>query len=864
MSTLSVGKREIWVVLVLGTILSAGTLLTWKAGVATQHPNGTDGRTIADDSHGVQVSYGNLPLSFEANQGQTDEQVKFLSRGRGYSLFLTSTEAVLSLISPQNAPSAQGDISTSSSAALASSAVSPPKQESAVLRMRLVGANPEPQVVGVDELPGKSNYFIGNDPSNWRTNVPHYRKVKYQDVYPGIDLVYYGTNQQQLEYDFVVAPGADPKAITLNFEGADSLEVDAQGDLLLYLPDGEVRLNKLCVYQEVSGTRQEIAGGYVLKGKNEVTFEVATYDVRNALIVDPVLSYSTYLGGSSFDRGFGIAVDAAGSAYIAGRSSSTDFPTTSGAFQTSGGGDAFVTKLAPTGSVFIYSTYLGGSRRDEAFDIAIDTSGNAYVTGITDSFDFPTVNAFQPTFGFGTQDAFVAKLNPTGSALIYATYLGGIGGENVFAPSGAIAADVDGNAYVTGTTDSFNFPTVSALQVTKGSSRDAFVAKFDPTGSALYSTYLGGNGTDVGSAIAVDSMGNTYVAGAAFSTNFPITVNAFQPTAPNSFTDTADAFVTKLDPTGSALVYSTYLGGPLGGSLGFGIAVDTHGNAYVTGLTLSGNFPTTSNAFQGASGGGDAFVTKLDTTASGSASLVYSTYLGGSGREGNRGGDIAVDVSGNAYVTGDTNSLNFPTADALQPAFGGIADAFVAKVNPTGSALVYSTYLGGSASDGALAIAVDSLDNAYLTGMTASTDFPTANSLQPTFGGGFDDAFVAKIGDAPLEISIDIDVKPGSDPNAINPASKGLIPVAILSTEIFDALTISPTTVQFGPGGASIAHRSGHLEDVDSDGDLDLVLHFRTQEAGILCGDTEASLTGETFDGQAIQGTDSIVTVGCH
>ena len=838
-------------IFVLGILICGG-------GLVLSVPPGPDPETRvwtvtrAEPGPKVVESYGQLPLSFEANHGQTDPQVNFLSRGNGYTLFLTPTEAVLTLRKATNLPPQHR-----TGAALATEQPEEARAatEPTVLRMKLLGANRDPQVVGLDELAGKSNYFIGHDPKKWQTNVPTYRKVAYKEIYRGIDLIYYGTNQRQLEYDFIVEPGGDPEAITLGFEGADRLEVDAQGNLLLHLSDGEVLFQKPYVYQETNETRQEIAGGYMLNAKNEVTFEVASYDASKSLVIDPVLAYSTYLGGSGSDEGLGIAVDTFGNAYVTGNTLSVDFPTAS-PLQTlnTGSFDAFVTKLNPGGTALIYSTYLGGTDADEGRSIAVDTFGNAYVTGFTSSADFPTASPFQAAHG-GSRDAFVSKLNPAGSALAYSTYLGGSGNDEGF----GIAVDPLGNAYVTGTTVSVDYPTATPFQGARSADFDAFVTKLNPAGSALmYSTYLGGNGTDSGLDIAVDTVGNSYVTGFTSSTDFP-TVSALQASNAGIF----DAFVARLNPAGSALMYSTYLGGS-SFDRASGIAVDTVGNAYVTGRTVSLDFPT-ANPFQAAHGGGffDAFVAKLNPAGS---TFIYSTYLGGSGpdffgSEFEEGRGIAVDAFGNAYVTGNTLSVDFPTASPFQTTNAGSFDAYVAKLKPDGSALVYSTYLGGSAPDFGRGIAVDSLGNAYLTGRTVSLNFPTASPFQAAHGGGFSDAFVANV--VPAIIEITIDIKPGNDPNAINPVGTGLIPVAILTTDTFDATTISPITVRFGPAGASPEHPLGHLADVDSDGDLDLVLHFGTQESGIQCGDTEASLTGETFDGQAIQGSDSIVTVGC-
>jgi hypothetical protein len=674
--------------------------------------------------------YWQMPISFEVNAGQTDAQVRYLAHGSGYALFLTSTGAVLNLenvaaAGPTRKPS---DLKPDT----ASASMAPASVTGVALATNLVGANPEAAVAGLDQLPGTSNYFIGNDPSQWHTNIANYAQVRYQDVYPGVNLVYYG-NQQQLEYDFVVAPGADPGSIRFSIQGADRLRLDANGNLVLSTALGDVLEHAPVVYQEAGGVRQAVVGQFVLLNQDEVGFQVGAYDPNLPLTIDPVLSYSTYLGSTAV-AGYGIAVDSAGNAYITGGTYYVGFPVTAGAFQTSGGGyqDTFVTKLNAAGTALLYSTYLGGSGFEDGNGISVDSAGNAYVTGFTNSTNFPvTAGAFQTTFG-GVEDAFLAKLNAAGTALLYSTYLGGNGDDF----GNGIAVDSAGNAYVTGYTNSTNFPvTAGAFQTTYGGSLDAFMSKLNAAGTALlYSTYLGGNGDDFGNGIAVDSAGNAYVTGGTSSANFPVTASAFQTTYGGGY---YDAFVTKLNAAGTVLIYSTYLGGN-DRDIGNGIAVDSAGNAYVTGDTSSANVPVTAGALQ-TTGINDAFVTELN--AAGTA-LLYGTYLGG----GNDGGNgIAVDSAGNAYVTGGTSSANFPvTASAFQTTFGGVEDAFLAKVNAAGTALLYSTYLGGNDEEYGNGIAVDSAGNAYVTGQTVSTNFPvTAGAFQTTFHGN-NDAFVAK------------------------------------------------------------------------------------------------------------------------
>jgi hypothetical protein len=654
--------------------------------------------------------YGKLPLSFEANQGQTDAQVQFLSRGPGYTLFLTGDGAVFSF---------QGDKARAEASVISREPRPSPAlpATSAVLRMKLAKANSTAEPTGEGELPGKANYFVGNDAKHWHSNVPTYARVKYEGIYPGIDLVYYG-NERQLEYDFIVAPGADPRRIEFDLRGANKISRDEHGDLVLRMGEREVRWHRPVAYQEKDGARQEIAARYLLKDENRVEFEVADYDPQRTLFIDPLI-YSTYLGGSGSDEGFGIAVDSAGNAYVTGETSSTDFPTLNSLQPSNAGNiDAFVTKLNPSGSALVYSTYLGGSGLDQGSGIAVDSSGNAYLTGFTNSTDFPTMNPLQPAYG-GGGDAFVAKITQTGSALVYSTY---IGGSNADAGLG-VAVDGLGNAYVAGLTRSTNFPTVNPLQPANGGEDDAFVAKLNPSGSALvYSTYFGGTGTDVANAIAVHS-GNAYITGYTTSANLPI-MNALQP-AHGAF---PDAFVAMINRSGSALVYSTYLGGD-GWDQGNGIVVDTLGNAYITGSTQSTDFPTMKPLQKLLRGGFDAFVTKLNPAAS---ALIYSTYLGGSKDDFGQG--IALDTTGNAYVTGYTSSTNFRTVRALQPTNGGLSDAFVTKLNPSGSGFAYSTYLGGVGDDHGNGIAQHA-GNAYVTGQTGSANFPTMNPLQPANAG---------------------------------------------------------------------------------------------------------------------------------
>lgn len=722
----------------------------------------------------VIADYGKLPLAFEANAGQTDGRVKFLSRGSGYTLFLTGNEAVLTLSKSAGVTRSIGSASValkSGATGLAGQrkpAESPQANTNSVLRMKLIGAKLDAAVTGASELPGKSNYFIGKDPKKWRTNVPNYAKVKYPDVYPGVDLVYYGNRGGQLEYDFVVAPGADPSAISLHVAAASMrpakderrapLRIASDGDLVVRMDDGEIRFHKPVVYQNPSdgfqrstgnGRRALREGRFVLTASNQVSFALGPYDHSKPLIIDPVLSYSTYLGGSTGSTlGNAIAVDASGNAYIAGLTNCTDFPTTPNAFQTTfgDGGDAFITKLAPSGSTLVYSTYLDGTGGAEAYGIAVDASGAAYVTGETSSSDFPTLNPVQGALASGALlNAFISKLDPSGAALVYSTYYGGSGTNTAY----AIAVDASGDAYVAGRTLT-GFPTVNALQSTYGGNGDAFVVKLNPAGTAVtYATYLGGSESDYATSIAVDSGGNAYIAGQTVSTDFP-TQTPFQPA---NGTLTGTAFAAKLNASGSALVYSTYLGGSTS-EIANAIAVDGSGDAFVGGETGSTNFPT-HNPLQAtnaaaAGGGSNGFIAEFNPAGS---ALVYSSYLGGSTTDEITG--VALDSAGNTYVGGITSSADFPTVNPLPVSDGGLAaNSIIAEISVGGSALLFSSHFGSNSigqttmttgENTIAAIAVDASGSVYVTGATNAATFPTLNAFQATYQGSENNAFVAKI-----------------------------------------------------------------------------------------------------------------------
>ena len=698
-------------------------------------------------------AYPALPLSFEPNRGQTDRRVRYLARGHGYTLFLTDSGAVLSFTrsgaptcTPGSALSYAGRTSALTNAGRAAQTATHrdlsrsgachdllrsghgvgPRQSGSegVLRLTFPGAAAHSTLIPQSQLPGAVSYLHGRDPRHWQTGLPTYARVAYRDVYPGTDLIYYG-HAGQLEYDFVLAPGADPYNLRLRLDSGASgtgaaLRLDRSGDLLIAVPGGTLRQRAPVVYQGAGAFRRLVAARYALLDAHTVGVRLGAYDHRAPLVVDPALSYSTYLGGNGDDYGYGIAVDRSGSAYVVGYTNSANFPLANAARGSFGGGadDAFVAKLNPAGNGLVYSTYLGGSDDDFGLAIAVDSAGSAYVTGSTSSGDFPTANALQGSLNGLGGNAFVAKLNPAGNGLVYSTYLGG----GIFDVGQGIAVDTSGNAYVTGVTDSSNFPT---------------------TGGAFQRTYQGTVGT---------------------------------------------AFVSKINAAGNGLAYSTYLGGS--DSTGNGIAVDSAGAAYVTGAANSANFPTAA-PLQGVSGGaGDTFVSKLAPDGS---ALTYSTYLGGSG--GDTGYGIAVDSSGDAIVAGQTNSPNFPTTNAAQNALGGADDAFVAALGPAGNGFVYSTYLGGSGSDIARAVAVDAGGNTYVTGQTTSTNFPTVAPFQGSFNGGAYDAFVAKLGNNPI---------PPAPPSAAapsTPAPPASTPIPATATTTATPIpTITPTaTVTTAP-----------------------------------------------------------------
>jgi hypothetical protein len=758
------------------------------------------------------VSYNRLPLSFEVNTGQVGPQARYLARGQGFTLFLTQRDAILQL--RKSAPGDQAAELTSSGFKNGRVGIAPSSATADVVTLKLLGASHDAKITASGRLPGTTSYFLGNDPQKWHSNIPNYARLRYHEIYPGIDLAYYG-RQGQLENDFIVAPGSDPKLIHLGLDGAKEIHLNASGDLVLTVSNGQVYLRHPRAYQGKGESRREVAVNYVLRAGNTVGFGLGAYDHHQELVIDPVLSYSTYLGGSGGDIGYGIAVDTFGNAYVTGTTASLNFPTTGGQATLGGGRDVFVAKLNPSGNALLYSVFLGGGNLDRATGIALDSSGSVYLAGYTTSTDFPTTSGAYQVNNAGNTDAFVTKLDPTGTSLVYSTYLGG-GGIDY---GRGVAVDASLDAFITGSTQSTNFPTMNPLQVGLDGGSDAFVAEIDPTGaSLLYSTYLGGSGADEALAIALDGSGNPYVAGYTFSSNFP-TQSALQ----SSLAGLSDAFVTEINPGTSSLVFSTYLGGS-GSESAQSLAIDSVGSVYVTGNTSSSSFPVTNGASQATYGGQtDAFITKL---APGGTQMVYSTYLGGSGLD--QGNSIAIDSSKEAFVTGFTQSSGFPLVNALQRVLGitgasscgttPCADAFVTQLGPSGN-VAFSTFLGGSATDLGQAIAANAAGDAFLTGSTNSTNFPViAGAPQSTYAGtnSSTNIFIAKVSalDAPAAALSPQSLSFGnqvinntSSPQTVTLVNAGSAPLGITSiaaTGQFSQTNDCGTVVPAGGGTCTI------------------------------------------------------------
>jgi hypothetical protein len=724
----------------------------------------------------------NLPLQFEANQGQADPQVDFIAHSGSYTIFLTAGEAVLA---------ARGGATAST--------------QPQALGLQLQGANPAAVAVGVDELPGTTNYLVGDDPTHWRTGIPSFARVRYAAVYSGIDVVYYSGANGHMEYDYVVAPGADPGVIQLGFPGAQSTNLSDAGDLVLDTAGGAVRLQPPVAYQTIDGVRKAIPARYVQTDAERVGFEIGTYDPERELVIDPVVVYATLLGGSGvFESATAVAVDAAGNVYLTGSTDSVDFPTTAGAFQRTApdvrlaASNVFVSKLNPSGTGLVYSTYIGGAGEDFSGGIAIDATGHVYVSGLTTSAAFPTTpGAFRRSDGGDQQvrsgadcghtgfhepcfDVFVSKLNPTGTALDYSTLIGQTFLQGLTSDSPRIAVDSTGHAYIVGTTESVQFPTTpGAFQPAIGGEQcgsendptscyDAFVTKLNPTGSGLvYSSYLGGRGQDFGQGIAVDANGSAYLVGWTQSATFPTTAGALQ----RQWAGARDAFVTKVNPAGTALVYSTFVGGS-GFDTGSNIAIDGTGSAYISGIT-STDYPTTSGVIQPRPSNRpvNAFLSKLNPAGS---ALAYSTYLGGGSF---LGVDLAVDPAGHAFLAGSAGP-DVPTT----PGANRSGQGFLIELNATASGAIYATRLG-DVEGSATGIALDRSGNAYVSGFTRPGFVTTPGAFQRT-PRGVADGFVIKIAPGP----------PACEIVALVPGPPAQLRVAVHADRGLDKLVITEST----------------------------------------------------------------------
>jgi hypothetical protein len=724
-------------------------------------PRRTDASTVLSRNRAL-AAYGKLPLAFERNEGQTDARVNFVARGSGYSVFLTGCDATIRLDAfdgkSRQPNSAAAEITKSS-----------------VVRVALANSNAPAAIEELDPQTGRSNYFIGNDPANWHRDIPQFGRVEYRGVYPGVDLIYYG-NQGQLESDYIVAPGADPTQIALQISEAGKLAVDAAGDLAISTATGELLLRKPHAYQGGGSAMQEVAANYILGAEQQVRIQLGAYDAQQPLIIDPVLSYATYLGGATNQTLAGIAVDSSAFAYITGFTSSSDYPVTAGVVQGTPANtksSVIVTKLKQDGSGLVYSTLLSGSGPlgDVGRAIAVDSAGDAYIVGFTSSTDFPITSgkAYQTVNRGG--GGFFTELDPAGATLLYSTYLSGTGIDRLQ----AVAVDTAGNAYITGATTSTDFPLVTgtAIQninnVTGSQIGTAFLSRINPNqvglGSLVYSTFLGGTKEDSGLGVAVNSSNNAFITGYTKSSDFPMTATntGFQTTLKNTIG--GNAFVARVDTSQpDALVYSTFLGGAPNGSgsnpgeVGSAIALGSSGDAYITGYSYATDYPLV-GALDSVSNTPNqkTIVSRLDTTKSGAASLVYSSYFGGtrltllgSSPGVDLGFGIAVDPAGNIYLAGTSRSADFPvTPGAPQSTIAGTQNAFVAELNPAGSAVLFGTFLGGSI-EAANGIALDHATpaNAFVAGIT-SGNFPTTTGAFQTVDNvsstSNTDGFVAKL-----------------------------------------------------------------------------------------------------------------------
>jgi hypothetical protein len=782
----------------------------------------------------LQATFATLPLAFEQNQGQTDRQVKYMARGNGYKLYLTSSEAIFTLhkegtdsevrrmmmdrrIGPSGVKRMWQRRNQKNSKGLV-----------AAVHMQMLGANPKPRLTAEAPQSGKVNYFIGNDPSKWHPGVPLFGAVKYQSIYPGIDLAFHG-NGKQLEFDYLVDPGANPKAIALEFQGANRVSTNAAGDLVLTTAAGPLTMHRPVAYQVKDGVRQNVDVRFAVSARN-LTFTLGSYDRARQLVIDPTVTYSTYFGGASADYGLAISVDGSGNEYVAGATDSASIPDWSTATN-SESFDVFVSKISSAGALQ-FTTEFGGSGDDFPGGIAIDSTG-IYVSGTTDSGDFPvTSGVVQPTFvgggAHGNNDAFAAKLTLTGSAITWATYINGSDSTSGL----AVAIDGSHNVYVVGETFAPDLggatggvnplPNGSAINLGSGSGDDdGYIVKLNSTGTAyLLLSYIGGSSGDLATGVALDGGGNIYVSGETISTDLPTTAGVVQPgcgtdgtcnTGANGPLD--DAFIAAIQANLSNYTYLTYYGGDNVDDA-LAISADSTGDAFVTGLTESSDFPTAGTPYQPTlAGTQNAFAVELNPTGS---AATYGTFLGGNGTDLGLG--IAQDTSNpaNIYITGQTSSSNFPTVNPTQAALSGPTDAFVSVLSPGQSAALFSTYLGGGGDEDQVGggVVLDSSNNIYVTGDTDSGNgstsvFPTTNALDGTYGGTGSclssvggavpcpDAFIAAYGPATVpDFTI---VASALSPASVSPGSNATSTVTVTALNAYNN-TITLTCSVSGGG----------------------------------------------------------------
>lgn len=772
---------------IIGLSLACGLLAT------ASKPGET--LTALQKSRSVEVTALQHHMYFEENKGQSDAIVNFVSRGAGYSVFLTPEGAILRLTQDPSDPQM-----------LEPEANSLYKGKSAVLGMTIVGASEAPAVIGEESLSGVSHYLKGKDPKEWVNDVRHFRAVRYSEIYRNIDLVYQG-NQGQLQYDFVLKPGANANAIKMRIRGADSIRLRQDGSLVLETILGELVQQAPLIFQDIGGERRQVAGGFELSDDNLITFHVADYDAKRKLIIDPTLDYSTYLGGTDADEGDRVFTDSDGNIVVSGSTNSVDFPVENALQPGFGGsgtfflGDAFVSKFTADGSTLLFSTYVGGSGGDFPQGMTLDSANDIVVGGRTESTDFPTIAAFQPDFAGGIlEDAFVFKLAKDGSSLIFSTYLGGVDIGHIFEEARAVIVDGADNIFVIGNTSAPDFPTTHVLNGTpcadSGDPREAdvFIAQFDPTGSLVFATCFGGTSRDAGRNLALDSSGNLFIAGWTESLDFPM-INALQPVSggATAFSLPLEAWVAKVDSTAINVLFSTYLGGTESEFLQ-GMVVDSSDNVVVVGSTDSADFPVV-NAFQPLYAGpppdpitptgGDGFVAKI---ASDGSALVFSTFLGGENSDGAFVNDI--DAGDRIYVAGFTDSEDFPVQAPIQATLGsvGVGDGYVTVFTPDGSELEFSSYLGGSERDTITrGLHVADSGSVFTTGTTASLDFPLVDPLQG-FNAGMTDVFLARLGlDFDTDgdgVSDDVDVCPATEiPESIPTIFLGFFRLALVDDD---------------------------------------------------------------------------------